>query len=185
MANPAELGGFRPVATLSGGPGHTARYSAPASYATAIGKGDLTLITGAVNDATDFGGGKSLAEVNQAAATDVTNGAALNGRAASLLRSVFVEEDPGALFLGTASGAANALAVAGSQLKADWIVAAADTSTLLSNYLINGGAEAGTNTLGLRLIRPIPFAGDDDTLAQPRWLVQISRHRYVDQIAGI
>jgi hypothetical protein len=185
MANIAENGGFQPVASLSGGPGHTGRYSAPATYGTGIGKGDLTLITGAVNVDTTYGGPHSLAEVNQAAATDVTNGAAMNYRAASVLGSVFVEEDPSTIYLATVNGAANAIAVADSQLNTNWVVGTASTVTGLSLYTLNGAAENTTNTLGVRLLRPYPFIGEDDTLATPRWMCLINRHRYVNQIAGV
>ena len=185
MANPTAQGGFTAVGNITGGPGRIERYSAPASYATAIGRGDLTLITGAVSTPTDFGGGKGLAVVNQAAASDVPNGATITHRAASILASVFVETDPNTLYEARVNGGANAIAVADSQLNADWVTGVMNADTGLSLYMIDGTTEATTNTLGLKLLRPIPYAGDDDTLAQPRWLVRLNRHRYVDQIAGV
>jgi hypothetical protein len=186
MANPAESGGFQPVANLKGRPGHVSRYCALAAYGTAVGKGDLAIIMGTVGAPTDYGSAKSVAAIQQAAAGDVTNGATLNGVPASVLRSVFVEEDPKTIYLASVDGAAAAIPVEASQLTAEWVVAAASAATLLSNYQIDGTTEAAADgTLGLRLLRPSPFTGDTDTLATPRWLCLINRSRYVNQVAGV
>lgn len=188
MANAAYIRGFQAVGTIGGGSGKIQRFAALAADATVIGRGDFVTATGASGQPTDFGAAGYVAKVPvaaQSATGGVFAGASLTFRDASLLRSIWVNVDPNTLYEGRIDGGANAVAAADAQLNANIIVAAANTTTGWSQMQIDGTTEATTNTLDLKLLNFLPYVGNDDTLANPHWLVRINRHRYVDQVAGV
>lgn len=185
MANIANIRGFYPVQSLTGGPGSVRRYAALAADGTAIGRGDFVTAQGTAGAPTDYGSALGIPVVAQSATGGVLEGGAMNYRAASVLASVWVETDPNQIYLGRVNGAANAIANTDAGLNADFVVAAANTTTGHSQMQINGATEATTNTLDLKLLRFEPYAGNDDSLANPHWYVRINRHRLVDQVAGV
>jgi len=179
LANLNAAHGHQYVGDISKGPGRLQRFSAPATYATAIGWGD-TILQMATSVTTN---GKVVMDANQAAATDVFSGCSANYRAASVLGDVFVYVSPDAIFDVQASGTTG-IAANDNGLNITSVTAAASAVTGLSAGTVDDTTQATTNTLGWKIIE-IPTYGDNAAGVNARVLVRCNRHRYANQLAGV
>ena len=78
-----------------------------------------------------------------------------------------------------------AMTAADVGLNVDFIVAAGDTATGLSNMEVNSATEATTNTLDLRIVGFVDSPSNEVTNANARMLVRVNRSWQANQIAGV
>lgn len=192
MANVDTPFGLRPVRYLSGAPYNGAAnvYTTASGDGTAIGVGDPVKLSGTAQTIN----GATYADVDQAATGDVITGVvvavlpetrdSLIYRAASTVRRLLVADDPGLVFEIQEVSGGTALTTAAIGLNADFVVAAASTTTGQSGVELNNATEATTNTLDLQIVG---LVNKEDNAAgeHAKWLVRINRHQYSNQVAGI
>lgn len=158
---------------------------------TAIGIGDPVLALGTSTTNAD---GTVTRDCKIAATTDVIDGVVVAilpesrdstiYRAASTVRRMLVCTDPNVLYVAQEGTGGTALTANDAGLNISLAIGSPSTTTGKSGATLDNGTEANTNTLAIRLIRPLP-AADNAIGDSCRWLVRINRHRYVDQVAGL
>jgi hypothetical protein len=194
MANVDAPFGFNPVGSITGGPwnGQTRMYTIDSGDSTAVYIGDPVKLTGASTLNAD---GTVTANVIKAATTDVIVGVvtavlfdtrdSLIYRAASTTRRVLVADDPNTLFEIQEISTGTALTKDDVANNISFSAGTPSTVTGRSGAVLNNATEAGTNTLGLKIVgvanRPNNVVGDGATV----FVVRINRHQYVDQVAGV
>ena len=192
MANADTPFGFRPVRYVGGGPynGAFRLYSAAAGDATAMFIGDPVTLSGTSQTIS----GSIYSDVDQSATGNVVVGVivgvvpvtneSLRYRAASTQRIVMVADDPNLLFEIQEVSGGTALTANDIGLNANFVVGSGSTTTALSGVELNNSGEATTNTLDLKIVglvdRPDNAIGE-----HAKWLVQINRHQYANQVAGV
>ena len=138
--------GFIPVANLTGGGAYIQTQTHPATDSTAIGKYDFVTPTGTANT------------VEQYDNADPVWGVALNYVALSVAGDVSVMHiNHTSLLEAQEDSTGGAIAAASEGLNCAVIVAAANTTTGLSQMEIDSSEVATTSSLALRLIRPAPY----------------------------
>lgn len=192
MANVDTPFGLRPVRYLSGAPYNGAAnvYTTASGDGTAIGVGDPVKLSGTAQTIN----GATYADVDQGATGDVITGVviavlpetrdSLIYRAASTVRRLLVADDPGLVFEIQEASGGTALTTAAIGLNANFVVAAASTSTGQSGVELDNSTEDTTNTLDLQIVG---LVNKEDNAAgeHAKWLVRINRHQYSNQVAGI
>jgi hypothetical protein len=158
---------------------------------TAIGIGDPILALGTSTTNAD---GTVTRDGKIAATTDVIDGVvvailpdtrdSLLYRAANTVRRMLVCTDPNVLYVCQEGTGGTALTANDAGLNISLAIGSPSTTTGKSGATLDNSTEANTNTLAIRLIRPLP-AVDNAIGDSCRWLVRINRHRYVDQVAGL
>jgi hypothetical protein len=99
------------------------------------------------------------------------------------LREIYVAA-PDLLYEIQEGSTGTALTANDAGLNVNFVVAAGSAITGLSGTMIDNATEATTNTLDLHLVRPVPR--DDNEIGYScKWLVQINRSQFANQIAGI
>ncbi len=195
MANLNMPTGFNPVRYVSGAPynGAVNPYSVNAgSDSTALFVGDAVKFVGT----SQLIGDQTLLDVTQAAtgvvvAMDPINGAAgaardaLQYRAASTQRVVWVADDPNILFEIQEGTGGTTLTANDAGLNVNFAVGTGSTATGRSAMTVNNVGEATTNTLDLRLAEPVNRPDNTVGSDSQKWLVRINRHAYVNQVAGV
>jgi hypothetical protein len=191
--------GLRPVGLFSGA-AYSARiteYAIPASDATAVFVGDPVKIVGT----SSIVNGKVLPNIAQAATGDVLVGVvvsvaadtrdSLTYRAASTLRTVYVCDDPNAVFEVQQVTGGTPLTANDIGFNINFVVAAGSTVTGYSGVTLDNTTEATTNTLDLKIFG-LPNRVDNDFGTSvssgqdaSKFYVRINRHLYVNQIAGV
>ena len=186
MANSDKPNGFRPVKHLNCSPwnGQFNRYYGAAN----LFMGDLVIHEAAgqaIGDGAYPGCDRAAADgiligvvvgwEPDPAALDRTYYATSNSLA------VFIMDDPNVILEAQANDAG--LAAADVGLNCDFVVAAGNTTTGLSNMEIDGGTEATTIDEPLKLVGAVNRPDNDLATANSRWLVLINQHR-LKQEAG-
>lgn len=191
--------GLRPVGLFAGA-SYSARiteYAVPASDGTAIYVGDPVKLVGT----SSIVNGKVLPNIAQAATGDVLVGVvvgcaadtrdSLTYRAASTLRTIYVCDDPNAVFEIQQVTGGTPLTANDVGLNANFVVAAGSTVTGYSGVTLDNATEATTNTLDLKIFG-MPNRADNDVGTSvssgqdaSKFYVRINRHIYVNQIAGV
>jgi hypothetical protein len=180
MANPDFAFGARLVGHVSGSP-HNARitaYVVPASDATALGRGDFVKSTGtgAVNEQ-----GLTLPSVTRAAAGDTLRGFIVdiapnvsdlskNYRQASTLQTVYVCDDPDAIFEIQSNGTG---AITDFGANANIVVGTLNTTYGFSGTELDESSVATTNTLQLRILGMVQRA-DNEIGANVKYLCKMN-----------
>jgi hypothetical protein len=191
MANPNTPNGAVPVRSLTGPyEGNVNLYSVPSSDATLIGIGDFVKLVGTsqtINDVT-------YPDVARAATGDVIVGVCTGAipvtrdsniyREASTQRIIAVCDDPQMLFEMQESAGGTAFTANDIGLNANFVVAAASTTTGLSGTTLDNSTEATTNTLDLKIVG-LANKQNNAVGASAKWIVKINRHQYANQIAGV
>lgn len=192
MANADTPFGLRPVAMADGSPYSASirAYSTAAGDGTAIFLGDPVILSG-TSQTID---GVIYADVDQAATGDVIAGVvvgvkpvtrdSLTYRAASTQRIVYVETGPNVIFEIQEVSGGTALAAADIGLNANFVVGSGSTTTGMSGVELNNSGEATTNTLDLKIVGFVNRA-DNEIGEHAKWLVQINRSQWSNQVAGI
>lgn len=192
MANVNAPFGLSPIGTHTGpwtGLGEV--MTIPASDGTAVGIGDPVLALGTSTTNAD---GTVTKDVKIAATTDVIEGVVVAVlpdsrdstiyRAASTLRRVLVNTDPNTLYVCQEGTGGTAFTANDAGLNCSLSIGSPSTTTGKSGATLDNSTEATTNTLAIKLIRPLP-ALDNAIGDSCRWIVRINRSRYVDQLAGV
>lgn len=192
MANTDTPKGLVPVSMADGSPYSAAvrAYSTASGDATGIFIGDPVKLSG-TSQTID---GVVYADVDQAATGDVIAGVvvgvkpvtrdSLTYRAASTQRIVFVETGPNVLFEIQEVSGGTALTAAAIGLNANFVVGSGSTTTGYSGVELNNATEDTTNTLDLKIIGLVNRA-DNEVGEHAKWLVQINRSQWSNQVAGI
>lgn len=167
MANRDWPHGFIPVGSQTGGEaGYIRNYNKVVGMSTAIGRFDLV-------DPQASG-----VDVAQAAAGGPYLGVSLNyGAASSATTHNVLILRPDSIIEGQTDGS---LATADANLNANFVVAAASTTTGLSQMEINAATEDTTSTLDLHLLRLAPYI-DNVTGTNSRWFCVPNRLYFVSQ----
>lgn len=166
--------GFIPVANLTGGGEYIRTHIHAAGDNVAVGKYDLVTPTGAADT------------VEQYDDNDPVMGVALNYVALSTLGDVSVfHVNHTTLLEGQEDSVGGAIAVVSEGLNCNVIVAAASTTTGLSQMMIDSSGAATTATLALRLQRPVPRPGNVVTDNYCRWFVTLNELHIAEGKAGI
>jgi hypothetical protein len=104
-------------------------------------------------------------------------------RAASTATLIRVADDPNLEFEIQESAGGTAFTANDAGLNANFVVAAASTTTGYSGVEVDNSTEAATNTLDLLLTgfvnRPGNVIGEN-----AKWLVRINRHQMANQVVG-
>ena len=160
MANAAAPYGFRYVANLTGGGAVLQTMTHAAADNVAIGKGDFVTPTGAVRT------------VEQYDNNDPVWGLALGYVAISTLGTMSVVHLNHLSLLEVQEDSVGGnIAAVSEQLNCQVAVAAASTTTGLSQMTADSNTVATTNTLALRLIRPSGRIGNVVAEAYTHWFV--------------
>lgn len=197
MANANTPFGLRPVADLTGRPktGGVRLFSTAAGDATAFGRGDLVKITGASQTIS----GRVYSDVAIAASGDVFVGVcvgveptlgsggvgrdATTYRAASTQRLVWVDTDPNTLYECQEIGTGTPFTANDIGLNCNVVVGSVSTATGRSGTMLDNTTEATTNTLDVKIVGLAPRE-DNEVGQYAKYLVQINRHQYANQVAG-
>lgn len=191
MANADTPFGLRPVGKQTSGynNGGVRMFATDPDDTQAIFIGDPVTLRG---DAQVIDG-QTYPEVQQAVTTGIIAGVvvgvlpvtdeSLLYRAASTQRLLFVNTDPQQLYEIQEVSGGTALAAADIGLNAAFVVGSGSTVTGLSGVELNNSGEGSGATLDLKIIGLVNRP-DNEVGEHAKWLVQINRHQYADQIAG-
>lgn len=195
MANANAPTGLNPVRDISGRPynGSVNHYAIPASDSTAVFIGDPVKMVGTSSTIN----GQVLADVAQAATTDVIVGVVVGFlaadrdsslyRVASVQRIAIVCDNPDAMFEIQDISTGTPLTTAAIGLNASFALGSGNTFTGLSTAAIDNTTEATTNTLALKIVG-VPNRADNDPAdaeASKKFYVRINRHQFANQVAGV
>lgn len=191
MANTNIKKGLQPTRYLSGGPynGAANTYSTASGDGNLIGLGDPVTYSGTSQTIN----GIVYLDVKRAATGDILVGVmvgvdpATNSstiyRAASTATLIRVADDPNLEFEIQESAGGTAFTANDAGLNANFVVAAASTTTGYSGVELDNSTEAATNTLDLLITgfvnRPGNVIGEN-----AKWLVRINRHQFANQVVG-
>lgn len=193
MANVNSPFGLSPIGNITGAPfnGLCEVMTTTTGDGTAIGIGDPVLALGTSTTNAD---GTVTKDVKIAATTDVFDGVvvavlpdtrdSLLYRAANTVRRLLVCTDPNALYVCQEVSGGTALTANDAGLNVSLSIGSPSTTTGKSGATLDNSTEQTTNTLAIKLIKPLP-ALDNAIGDSCRWIVRINRHRYVDQLAGL
>lgn len=194
MANTSFVSGFSPVETIEGNPynGKVRAFIVPASDGTALFIGDLVNLSGgaAVVTVDSQFKGFTLPLIAQSAATtttaigvvvgfeaaNVTNPALLH-RLASTQRVVYVCDDPNMIMEVQEDGVGGGIALADMTKNVNIVVGSGDTTTGLSGMQIDSSTVATTDTLPIKIIRPVARIDNDaaGALAYTKYHVMMNK----------
>jgi hypothetical protein len=191
MANTSVVNGAVPVRSRLGAPytGQVHLYSVPSGDSTAILIGDFVKLAGTSQTIGDA----IYSDVARAATGDVIVGVCTGAipatrdstiyREASVQRIIAVCDDPNMMFEIQESSGGTAFTANDIGLNANFVVAAGSTVTGFSGTTVDNSTEATTNTLDLKLVG---FANrpNNEVGASAKWIVQINRHQFANQVAG-
>lgn len=192
MANSDTPFGLKPAKYLSGAPynGACNIYGTASGDGTLIGIGDPVTYAGTTTTTAD---GRIYPDVKRAATGEIivgvmvgvvpTNRDSTIYRAASTATLIKVADDPNLVFEIQEVSGGTALTAADIGLNADFVVAAASTTTGMSGVELNNGTEAATNTLDL-LITGFVNRADNAIGEHAKWYVRLNKHQFVDQKVG-
>lgn len=192
MANVDSPFGLRVAGNLHGAPhsGGVRVFSTASGDGTAIYLGDPVKLSGTSSTVNSV----VYTDVDQAATGDVIAGVVVGVipetadsviyRAASTTRLLMVQTDPDTIYEIQEVSGGTALTAAAIGLNADFVVAAGSTVTGWSGVELNNATEATTNTLDLKIVGLVPRA-DNEAGEHAKWLVQINRSQWANQVAGI
>lgn len=191
MPNTSTPNGAVPVRSLTGPyEGNTNAYSTAAGDGTLLGIGDFVKMAGT----SQLIGDVTYADVTRAASGDVILGVVTSVvpatrdstvyRAASTATIVNVCDDPQMLFEMQESAGGTALTANDIGLNANFVVAAASTTTGLSATTLDNSTEATTNTLDLKIVG-LAEKPNNEVGASAKWIVKINRHQFANQTAGV
>ncbi len=179
MANADRPNGFTPVKHLTGAPynGQFNKYFSP----------NDNLFLGDIVEADATGDASGYATVGRAEAADAVQGVVVGWEfnptalenlyhAASTVYAVHVADSPDLVLEVQVNDAGIATGDIG--LNVNFIVAAGNTTTGVSNMEIDGGTEATTATLPFRLIGFSQKEDNDFTLTNAKLLVMINNHKF-------
>lgn len=191
MANADTPFGLRPVGHIHGAPysGSIRAFSTASGDATAISLGDPVKLSGT----SQVINGVTYVDVDQAATGDILAGVvvavmpdtrdSLTYRAASTVRVVYVETDPSVLYEIQEVSGGTSLTAADIGLNANFVVGSGSTVTGMSGVELNNATEATTATLDLKIVGLVNRA-DNAVGENAKWLVQINRSQWSNQVAG-
>jgi hypothetical protein len=161
------------------------RYSCPATYATALYRGDPVIKTGTA-DAEGF------SEVNLATAGGAITGVVVGFEdaasylagygAASTTRAVLVADDPSELFEIQSNGTT---VPADIGLNANLVAGAGNPNTRSSGWQLDDATKATTATLQLKIVEFQHRVDNDPAAANAKFLVKINKHTETAGQAGI
>lgn len=189
MANPNVAKGLIPVRYRNGQPylGAFNVYYVPASDATALFIGDP------VKGVTNSSDANGVPTVTRAAAGNTIIGSVVGVmsygqktrlqsdpvyRAASTEAYLCVADDPELMFEIQEDDVGGAMAIGAGGRNADFIVAAGNTTSGYSGVMLDSSTMAVTNTLGLRIHRPVDRADNVVGGGTLKWLVSINLHAF-------
>lgn len=197
MANANTPFGLRPVGDLAGRvkTGGIRAFSTATGDGTAFGRGDLVKLAGTSQTIN----GRVYSDVAIAASGDVFAGVvvsvdpvlgssgtgrdATTYRAASTQRIVYVDVDPLTLFECQEIGTGTPFTANDIGLNCNVVVGSVNTTTGRSGTMLDNTTEATTNTLDVKIVGLAPR--EDNEIGQyAKYLVQINRHQYANQVAG-
>lgn len=198
MANVNSAFGLRPVGHISGG-GYTGRvrtYIAPASYATDLFVGDPVIATGTAVAGTSGG---AYQQVNRATAgaTNQITGVVVGFEptpaivdtgygAASTLRKVYVNDDPGTIFEIQEDSDSNAVELAEVGLNANLASGSGSTYTKRSGFLLDSTSAASDATYQLTIREAVDRVDNEAAADYCKWLVTINLHtNRLAAVAGV
>jgi len=163
MANLDAPSGFKPVANLMGGGEYIEKMTHASGDNVAVGRFDLVTPTGAARTIEQYDNNDPVwgIALNYVALSTLGYPDVIHLNHTSILEA---QEDSG-------GGASDFIAAASEGLNAQIVVAAANTTTGLSQMEIDSNTAATTNTLALRLLRPIPRPGNTVAAVNCRWFV--------------
>lgn len=192
MANVDSPFGLRPAGNMHGAPhsGGIRTFSTASGDSVAIFLGDPVKLSGTSSTVN----GEVYEDVDQAATGDVMAGVvvgvipttadSLIYRAASTTRLLLVNTDPDTIYEIQEVSGGTALTAAAIGLNANFVVGSGSTVSGWSGVELNNSGEADTNTLDLKLVGLVRRA-DNEVGEHAKWLVQINRSQWANQIAGI
>lgn len=206
MANANAARGLIPYRHFDGSyyNGAGTLYSVPAAYATSLFIGDPVDIISGSNDAFGIPAVK-LATVaspivgviigiadggDSGAITAVTRDLPIY-HPASTLQYVLVEDDPNVLYWTQDDASAQATApTLWAGKNANLVSGSGSTITGYSGWQLAASTVATTNTLDVKIIRPLQQAdnvisGTANTNMNAKWLVKLNNYRFANQIAGV
>lgn len=173
MANVSHPDGFKPVANLMGGGEYIEKMIHAAADGTAVGRFDLVTPTGAART------------IEQYDNNDPVWGIALNFVAASTLGNVdTVHVNHTTVCVAEEDSVGGSIAAASEGLNCSAIVAAANTSTGLSQMMLDSSTAATTATLTARLLRPSPRVDNTVASASSRWFCTLLELDIAEAKAG-
>lgn len=191
MANADTPFGLKPVRYLSGAPynGAVVECSTATGDGTAIFIGDPVTASG-TSQTID---GNVYPDVDQAATGNIVYGVVVGvkpvtrdstiHREASTQRILRVAVDPDLLYEIQEVSGGTALTANDIGLNANFVVGTGSATTGLSGVELNNSGEADTNTLDVKIVglvnRPDNAVGE-----HAKWLVQINRSQFANQISG-
>lgn len=194
MANPNSPWGFTPVRHRNGAPYNGAFdvFHVPATDSTALFLGDPV---SHVTDASDANGCPTAIIATAAGGaycTGVVVGVLSGGyglaprtvrtadkpvyRVASTLAYIAVATDPDLLFECQEDGVGGVMTIGAAGRNADMIAGTGSTVTGRSGWMLDSSTQQTTNTLQLRILRPVQRDNNDVTIASGKWLVSINLH---------
>src|SRR3990167_8968541 len=186
MANVNLARGLIPVRYISGAPYNGAAnvYYVPSTYATALYRGDPVIH---VTDASDTNGVPTVARATAAGGNymiGVMIGVVAHGEppanvlatdpiyhAASTAGYILVADDPYLLYEIQEDSVGGVMTVGAAGRNADLVAGTGSTVTGYSGFQLDSSTLATTNTLQLRIRRPVERADNDPTLDYAKWLV--------------
>lgn len=190
MANANIPRGLIPVRYKSGAPyaGAANIYNVPASFATALFIGDPVIGVTNTSDANGIpnitiagGAGAILAGVvvGFVSAGDPVTARTrdlLPFRAASTQAYALVADDPDLLFEAQEDGVGGAMVVGAGGRNVDLIAGTGNQNTGYSGWMLDSSTMAVTNTLTMRLVRPVERADNEPGVTLCKWLCSINLH---------
>lgn len=191
MANVDTPFGLRVAGNVHGSPhsGSVRVFSTASGDGTAIFVGDPVTLSGTSQTI----GGVIYNDVDQAATGDILAGVvvgvlpdtreSLIYRAASTVRLLLVETDPAAVYEIQEVSGGTPLTANDIGLNANFVVGSGSTVTGLSGVELNNSGEATTNTLDLKIVGFVNREGNEIG-EHCKYLVQINRSRWANQVAG-
>lgn len=171
MSNTDNPNGFIPSGSLDGGESYVKIMTKLAASGTAVGRFDPVKLKGTQNN------------IIQASAATATYGLSLNYGALSTLttHAVLVLTNQ---VLASAQEDGNA-GVDSEGLNCAFLVGAANTTTGQSIAEIDSSEVATTSTLDLKLFKVAPFADNDGTASNARWLVTFNNVTMGQKTVGV
>jgi len=191
MANPNLARGLIPVRHINGAPynGAANLYYVPSTYGTALYRGDPVIH---VTDASDANGIPTVARATAAGGAymlGVMVGIAMGGdpvvaftdeavqyHAASTAGYILVADDPDLLFEIQEDSVGGVMTVGAAGRNADLVAGTGSATTGYSGFMLDSSTLNTTNTLQLRIRRPVVRTNNDPTLDYAKWLVSINLH---------
>lgn len=191
MANANVPRGLIPVRHSSGAPynGAAGIYYVPSTYGTALYQGDPVIH---VTDASDANGVPTVQRATAAGGNYILGamiGVVPHGdpalavtrdlpryHPASTAGYILVADDPDLLFEIQEDSVGGVMTVGAAGRNADLISGTGSTVTGYSGFLLDSSTLNTTNTLQLRIVKPVERADNDPTIDYAKWLVQINLH---------